>query len=278
MFINRSGEDHVGLFASIANEAKLNNILLKDFEIKGRTYVAAIAASQITGSEEASISSCTAILENYTSYGGVYGDSYVGGILGYSNKKITINKATFGGLVKSSYAQPEYVGGIAAYVANSSQITNCNIIGYGSNAYSNIVCDNDSTDSYTMYVGGLAGYAEATVSNCSNINVYIDINSYWTCYGGALAGYVNDSMVSNCAVQGNTVSCMRSGSLIGKMTGTSKLKQCASNIRTSEKSVDPSLKCLVFEKDPSSTVVAYGEPDGNSCIYAGSGDEACCFK
>ena len=278
LYINRSGEDYVGLFASIADEAKLNNILLKDFEIKGKDYVAAIAASQIIGTQGASISSCTAILDNYTSYGGVYGDSYVGGIMGYSNKTITIEKSTFGGLVKSSYAEPEYVGGIAAYVTNSSIIKNCNIIGYGSNSYSKIVCDDESNTPYTMYVGGLVGYAEATVTNCANINVYIDMNSYWTCYGGALIGFAKDSNISNCQVQGNTVSCMRSGALIGKMSGTSLLKLCNSNVNTTEKSVDPALKCLVYEKDITSTVVAYGEADGNHCLYTGVGDDDCIFK
>jgi hypothetical protein len=165
LFINRDGEDYVGLFSFVDTGATIVYVGVTDADVTGEVYVGALVGHMHAGS-----------LSNCHSTGNVAGDTHVGGLVGecggivsntYSAANVNGNFEV-GGLIGQSHATVrqsystgsmtghEYVGGLVGW----------NHDGIISNSYSNARVNGESL------VGGLVGHNRGSVSNCySNGNV-----------------------------------------------------------------------------------------------------------
>ncbi|MGB5918098.1 beta strand repeat-containing protein, partial [Arcobacter sp.] len=141
LFINRGGEDYVGLFGHTgaygANKGTILNLGLTNVDITGRDYVGGLVGHNNTST----------ITNSYVT-GKVSGNNYVGGLVGWNNTSTITNS-----YVTGKVSADTRVGGLVG-VNNSSTITNSYSTGN--------VSGND-------FVGGLVGY-----NNYSTIT-----NSYW---------------------------------------------------------------------------------------------------
>ena len=131
LFIDRPGEDTVGLFSFVNTGATIVSVAVMDADVTGELYAGGLA-----GHNRGSLSNCH-------STGNVAGDTYVGGLVGES-----------GGTVSNSYS--------TATVNGSSEVGG--LIGQNHGT----VSKSYSTGSVTgdSYVGGLVGWNhDGTVSN-----------------------------------------------------------------------------------------------------------------
>jgi len=164
LFIDRPGEDTMGLFSFVNTGATIVGVAVVDADVTGELYAGGLA-----GHNRGSLSNCH-------STGNVAGDTYVGGLVGENGGTVSNSYSTatvsgsfeVGGLigqnhgtVSKSYSNgsvtgEEYVGGLVGW----------NHEGTVGNSYSSARVDGDSL------VGGLVGQNRAVVSNCySNGNV-----------------------------------------------------------------------------------------------------------
>ena len=106
--IDLTGGYYVGFFRQLLSGGELNNVGLKEVNVKGSYFVGGLVGSAAASS---SISNC------YAS-GNVNGTSYVGGLVGRTSGSIS-NSYTLGSVKGTSY-----VGGLVGYAAASS-ISDC---------------------------------------------------------------------------------------------------------------------------------------------------------
>src|SRR3989338_7568352 len=170
LFINRSGDNNVGLFG-IMNGGNISNVSLDDAYIRGNYYVGGLVGYSYN----------YATVDNAYFSGQVVGSNHVGGLVGYS-KSGTIDNSYATGDVNSTGG--DYTGGLVG----RDQNTDIN------NSYAN-----GTITSQANYVGGLVGY---------NYQAKID-NSYSTgsVKGngkvGGLVGYNNYGTIDNSYATGN---------------------------------------------------------------------------
>jgi hypothetical protein len=177
LFIDREGEDIVGLFSFVETGAIIKNVAVMDADVTGDLYVGGLVGHAHHGS-----------LSNCYSTGNVTGDTHVGGLVGES-----------GGTVSNSYS--------AASVSGSFEVGG--LIGQNHGTVSKCY----STGSVTghEYVGGLVGWNhEGTVSN-SYSSARVDGESLV----GGLVGH-NRASVSNCYSTGNVTGYEDVGGLVGR--------------------------------------------------------------
>lgn len=103
----------------------------------------------------------------YLTYFGVYGGEY-------------------SGMTSSASATFCYVGGITGLLYSGGKIINCNV-NFSSYAECQI---------YQMYVGGIAGKNNGTISDCDIYDMDMNVSGF----SGAIVGY-NSGSVSNCTVE-----------------------------------------------------------------------------
>lgn len=125
------------------NEGSIVGCKLQNVEVKGNEKVGGFAGISMVNSI---IDNCSCIDVQST----VYGDKYVGGIVGYMNNNTTITSCTN----RLNIYGKDYVGGIAGIVFYGSTIRNC------SNISLNVVGE--------RYVGGIVGYSGAQIENSYN--------------------------------------------------------------------------------------------------------------
>lgn len=130
LFINRSNENYIGLFAAISEGSVLRNVALENVEVMGRYVVGGLVGSNNKGN----------ITDSYVD-GTISGNFSVGGLVGES----------YLGFITSSYVMGEvidnddgFVGGLVGYDTEST-ITN---------SYTT------ATVSGSGYVGGLVGWMD----------------------------------------------------------------------------------------------------------------------
>ena len=185
LFIDREGEDHVGLFSFVETGAIIVSVALINADVTGEMYVGALVGHAHHGS-----------LSNCYSTGNVAGDTHVGGLVGesggtVSNSYSAVNVSgsfEVGGLigqnhgtVNRSYSTGsatghEYVGGLVGW----------NHEGTVSNSYSSARVDGESL------VGGLVGHNRGSVSNCHSTGSVTGLENV-----GGLVGRNYEGTVSN---------------------------------------------------------------------------------
>jgi len=132
LFINRPGENWVGLFGSVDVGGVIQNVGVVNASVTGGEYVGGLVGENFIGS-----------LGNSYSSGNVTGKKSVGGLVGI-NEGGSVSDCYFSGNVTGG----EHVGGLAGYSAGT--VSNCHSIG-----------------SVTGYedIGGLVGLNNGAVSN-----------------------------------------------------------------------------------------------------------------
>lgn len=213
VYIN-SSEDYQGLFAGICHGG-IKNLGIVDSYIKGNDYVGGLAGQKRSHSSFDKIE-----IENCYFAGNVFGNSNVGGIVGYNyeiDSAMIENCQNFGSINGVSN-----VGGIAGYnlgfstgriecCYNNGPVTGTSfvggIVGYNTCSYaaSSYIryCYNAGTVKGNASVGGIAGSNQSTsitlatvwVENCYNIGT---VNGNY--YTGGIIGY-------NRSAKGSSSSC-----------------------------------------------------------------------
>ena len=185
LFIDREGEDNVGLFSFVETGATITGVALIDADVTGELYVGGLVGHNHDGS----LSNChsTGDITGHTHVGGLVGESggvvsntysaasvsgsfEVGGLIGQNHGTVSRSYST--GIVTGD----EYVGGLVGW----------NHEGTVSNSYSSGRVDGVSL------VGGLVGQNRGGVSNCystSNVTGYQDV--------GGMVGRNYQGTVSN---------------------------------------------------------------------------------
>jgi len=177
LFIDREGEDHVGLFSFVETGATIVGVAVVNADVTGDLYVGGLVGHAHHGS-----------LSNCRCTGKVTGDTHVGGLVGES-----------GGTLSNSYS--------AADVSGSFEVGG--LVGQNHGT----VSKSYSTGSVTghEYVGGLVGWNhDGTVSN-SYSGARVDGESLV----GGLVGH-NRGSVSSCYSSGNVTGLDYIGGLVGR--------------------------------------------------------------
>jgi hypothetical protein len=214
LYINRPGENYVGLFGYI-NGAKLKGIVLKQGSVTGKNNVGGIAG-YVAGTSE--ISGCS-------NTGAVTGGYYTGGITGrnFGTGSIIIKCHNTGAVTGG-----ESTGGVAGDVVtctitacyNTGVVkgTNSNTGGIAgkTNGGSSIItaCYNTGAVTGGNYTGGVAGLHWGVINSCYNTGAVTGASSV-----GGIAGRWEGASIIACyntgAVKGNMVYGGVSGELIG---------------------------------------------------------------
>jgi len=185
LFIDREGEDNVGLFSFVDTGAIIVGVALVNATVTGELYVGGLVGHNHDGS-----------LSNCHSTGSVAGHTHVGGLVGESGGTVSNSYSAasvsgsyeVGGLIGQNHATvsrsystgrvigDEYVGGLVGW----------NHEGTLSNSYSNARVDGVSL------VGGLVGHNRGSLNNCystGNVTGYDDV--------GGIVGRNYQGTVSN---------------------------------------------------------------------------------
>ncbi len=169
LFINRHGEDYVGLFGAVDEEGVIEDIGVANVSVTGHYNVGGLVGRNY------------GTVNNSYSTGNVHGTADVGGLVGDNHHAGTVsNSSSIASVTATSWPYAGAAGGLV-----------------GSNSYSGAVINSYSTGSVTgdRYIGGLVGVNswDSTVSDSySTGSVTGDMNV------GGLVGHISDgSTVSN---------------------------------------------------------------------------------
>ena len=136
-----------------------------------------------------------------------------GGLFGYVDG--TVKNVVVADL--SLTASYQYFGGVAGYLASSGNISNCVVTGTISGE--NYTAGNDVT-AWGSYVGGIVGYSEGTVTNCTSTCTIEKTIEYvggivGQCKSGTISGCTSNSTISD------TITTYRLGGIVGEITNGS---------------------------------------------------------
>jgi len=177
LFIDREGEDSVGLFSFVDTGATITGVVLVDANVTGDLYVGGLVGHAHHGS-----------LSNCHTTGNVAGDTHVGGLVGES-----------GGVVSDSYS--------TAIVSGSFEVGG--LIGQNHGTVSK--CYSTGSAIGQQYVGGLVGWNHEGTINNSYSRARVDGESLV----GGLVGH-NRASVSKCYSTGNVTGLEDVGGLVGR--------------------------------------------------------------
>ena len=199
-----SGKTFEGEFLSLSNNLNLNG---KSFPIIGSS-----SNCQFKGT----------IIGNGHSIRNIYissSEQYVG-LFGYFDG--TIKQVSFDNIyINSTNTGSESFVGLCACVGANAVIMNCKVTGSVT-----------GTNSYSSYVGGIAGYCNGSISNC-----YVDVDvisksSYTKAYAGGAVGFMQSGqflslfVVGNVSAAGNTDNFSRNGGIVGDAADNSLVSDC----------------------------------------------------
>jgi len=193
LFINRGGEDYVGLFGYTVSGADIRNVGLEEVNIRGHQYVGGLIGWNYQGT-----------LTNSYSTGSVTGTWYVGGLVGVQQYGPVIDSYSTGS-VTGSVIGSDYAGGLVGF--NSGTITNSyatgNVTGYyhvgglAGETWSGTVTNSYATGNVTGYysVGGLVAQNYGSITNS-----YSTGSVTGTGYLGGLVAlnYIGYGTITNC--------------------------------------------------------------------------------
>ena len=234
LYINRPGENYVGLFGLIDEGWQIEEIGVANVTVLGQDYVGGLVGGNYLG-----------IVSNCYATGIVYGSDHVGGLAGFSYEGTVSNSYYTGSVTGNSC-----VGGLVGdnwggTVSNSYSIDSVSghnrVGGLVGQSYDGTISNSHSTGSVTGIedVGGLVGWHADIVRNCySSCNVtggedvgglvgdnYIPStisNSYstgsvtGTSNVGGLVGDNDHGTVSNSYSTGNVTGTSNVGGLVGE--------------------------------------------------------------
>ncbi len=195
LYINRVGEDYVGLFGYVGSGGEVRNLGLENVQVSGRDYVGGLV-----GENWGTVSGCY-------STGSVLGGSSVGGLVG-RNDSGTISQCYTTGNVSGSW---DYIGGLVGYNDYYGTVSEC---------YSTGRVSGDGP------VGGLVGRNSGTVSECYSTG---SVSGGW--YVGGLVGENYYGTVSECYSVGSVSGSGNVGGLVGGNYGI--VSQCYSTGKVS---------------------------------------------
>lgn len=199
LYINRPGEDIVGLFGRTGSSASISNVGLINVNITGQDYVGGLVANN-----EGTINDVYTTGYVHTVFSASFDGSWVGGVAGIN-----------GGLINNSYSNADvdgewkFCGGFVGYNGawdGSGGIT------ANSYATGNVICD-------TQDLGGFAGHnygGGAKIINCFSTG-----NVSGGSMKGGFVGWNNGGVVTNSRYNnnsGNPNTCFGSGSPGGDCT------------------------------------------------------------
>ncbi|MCP4263432.1 MAG: hypothetical protein GY774_38880, partial [Planctomycetes bacterium] len=217
--------NRIGLFGNVQGE----NALIKDLGLINPNVDVGITVPWFIGQEIGSLVGNLqggTITNCYADGGSVSGNDYVGGLVGNSYFYGTITNCTSSASVSGN----DYVGGLVGENGYYSTITNCFAAGS--------VSGSGADEWWPGGVGGLVGYNEGRITNCTSSasvsgNYYVGglvgNNSYFgtiicsdasnTVTGdisvGGLAGY-NDNILTHCYATGSVAGTTNVGGLVGE--------------------------------------------------------------
>lgn len=215
LYNNISWVDYQGLFGYAGTNSQIRNVKISG-SITGGNRSGAVAGytnGLITGCEincpvtanwntyhggVAGYAGMDSIISNCVVLSSVEGSDNVGGIVGYTQGKVTACESS------STLTGQNRVGGIAGYAAGTgSEINNCKFTGTVKDVNNN-------------YAGGIAGLMEGTITGCTVDGTIKSANSYV----GGIAGYAAGvaSKIVDCTVVA-TVSTSGGGSFAGGVAG-----------------------------------------------------------
>jgi hypothetical protein len=182
LFINRLGEEYVGLFGIVDEGAQVEDISLVNATVTGYRYVGGLAGANVG-----------AVRDSYSS-SSVLGFQVVGCLIGYN-----------GGNVSNSYSGGNVTGAIAGESVGG-------LIGQNDGTVSNSYSSGNVTgETGVRWVGGLTGYNGGTVSNSySNANV-----TGWDCVGGLAGENWVGGTLRDCYSTGSATGIVDVGGLVG---------------------------------------------------------------
>lgn len=174
-----------GSSAIISNCAASGNVEAKGSRVGG-----------FIGQTESTITT----VENCYATGNVKGNSYIGGFIGNTYRKIEIQNCYSTGNITNSGS---YSGALCGYVTSSSIIENSystgnikgknysgGLVGYASSAQITNCYSSGNIEGTGNYVGGLVGYSTSTITDCYVLGKSDSVK-------GAIAGYASGT-ITNC--------------------------------------------------------------------------------
>ena len=211
LFINRPGEDYVGLFG--VSNGQISGLNLQAVDIKGRFIVGGIAGVSLEPS----------MISDSSVDGTVSGsDAWVGGLVGVHDGSI-INSHARGEVIGNTS-----VGGLAGYalgaIANSYAHSNISSQAYGGGLVGYHQGQQRISDSYAsgsvegvFYVGGLVGYNEdGIITNAYALGDVVGGTNV-----GGLVGYSDGGTIIASAGEGNVAGANNVGDLAGSVNDSS---------------------------------------------------------
>ena len=171
LYIDRSDQDHVGLFGSI-NPGTVKNLMLQNVSVEGETSVGGVTGSVYDGG----------MVEGCSLSGAIRGGSYIGSVVGFVYGATVQNCYSSGSLTSTG----SYVGGVVGR-NNFGTVKNC---------YSIVNVNGENC------VGGVVGcVSSGLLQNCAALNS--SVTGYKT---GRVVGVVHTSTLSgNIAFNGMRV-------------------------------------------------------------------------
>ena len=140
IYCNKDENDYIGFFGIISGDGNIKNVGIIDSYFQGKTNTGGVAAHVAGQRNVSGGTSYHAVIENCFNASTVIGQSYVGGIVGYSGSNATIKNCYNKGSVHGS---ANNIGGIVGFFGRYGALQNVYNIG------------KVKGDSY--YVGGIMG-------------------------------------------------------------------------------------------------------------------------
>ncbi|MGM9740057.1 MAG: hypothetical protein ACI3ZP_05580 [Candidatus Cryptobacteroides sp.] len=213
LYCNRPNGDNVGFFGRLWGNVK--NLTIKDSYFKGKNYVGGIIGdtrtSYISNTIPSSVmeyyrTSKTLTISACSNYSIVYGDQYVGGVVGRIFSNTEIKECLNCGRIMGGAG----VGGIVGYslaLADNIIVSCCN-----KSPVSSL-----STASISGSIGGIVGTGGCDVHNSLNTG---DISNSYMCAGGIVGESLKLSEVSNCLnISVNIEASHDIGAIVGRNNG-----------------------------------------------------------
>lgn len=196
-----AGRQYIGGIAGrLVNDSNSVPTVIKNCHVTGAGSVSATVShvGGLAGSLEGNRNTLNESYSSIAAGGTTSGDTYLGGLVGYSSSIISASYST--GAVTASNGI--YVGGL---VGNNSGTINQKSYATGNVSASN---------SGSTYVGGLVGYSNGTVYHCYSTGA---VDAYQ--YVGGIAGY-NAGTVDQSYSTSNLTGVLRMGGINGENNGT----------------------------------------------------------
>lgn len=184
LYINRPGEDNIGLFGSTGASSKINNLTLGSVEIDGQTNVGSLVGNN------------KGLIKNCQSIGLINANDIVGGVVGYNEGLIDYSR--YIGFVSGV----QNVGGLVGY--NLNEINKSFALSRDfSGEEPNIIAT-------SINVGGLVGNNEGNISQSFSNNIVIG-----SATAGGLIGQNESGTIINSYSLSKVTANNRVGGLIG---------------------------------------------------------------